>query len=185
MENPSCGRRASGLKCPNNLSPRIRWLRDYYFEGVDRNWNNEFTAWSTGTDWDFQYEELPFYIVPETYAFFPTFRGAFRQGAHVVPLANGFWKWSLPERKAWFVQEVMVNHLPHEILPGDLLAGARFNVQTSTCLTKREAKEYSKLVTGKRGTRQAIKWFHDHGHGNAGVISGHLIRDYPRVLEQG
>ena len=37
------------LKEPLNLSERVRWLRDYYFEGVKRNWNNEFTAWTTGT----------------------------------------------------------------------------------------------------------------------------------------
>ena len=45
------------VKEPANLSPRIRWLRDYYFQGVQRRWNNEFTAWSTGTPWDFQFEE--------------------------------------------------------------------------------------------------------------------------------
>lgn len=42
------------LKQPQNLSERVRWLRDYYFEGVKRKWNNEFTAWTTGTPWDFQ-----------------------------------------------------------------------------------------------------------------------------------
>ena len=173
------------LKEPANLSPRIQWLRDYYFQGLDRPWNNEFTAWTTGTPWDFQYEELPFYIVPETYAFFSTFRGAFRQTARPVALPAGFWSWSLPERKAWFVREVMVRYLPQEILPGDLIAGGRFNVQTSTCLTKREAKAYSKQVTGKGGTREAIKWFHDHGYGNAGVTSGHLIPDYARVIQTG
>ena len=61
------------IKKPENLSPRIQWLRDYYFQGVNRRWNNEATSWTTGTDWDFQYEEISFYIVPETYAFFSTF----------------------------------------------------------------------------------------------------------------
>ncbi len=27
---------------PHNLSPRSKWLRDYYFKGVEREWNNEF-----------------------------------------------------------------------------------------------------------------------------------------------
>jgi hypothetical protein len=67
---------AYAIKTPENLSPRIQWLRDYYFSGVQRPWNNEATSWTTGTPWDFQYEEFNFYIVPETYAFFPTFRGA-------------------------------------------------------------------------------------------------------------
>jgi pyruvate-formate lyase len=102
-----------------------------------------------------------------------------------VTLHPDFWSWSLPERKAWFVQEVMARYLPQEILPGDLIAGARFNVQTSTCLTKSEAREYAKQVYGKGGTRQAIKWFHDHGYGNAGATSGHLIPDYQRAIDHG
>jgi formate C-acetyltransferase len=173
------------IKQPGNLSPRIQWLRDYYFQGLDRAWNNEWTSWTTGAPWDFQYEELPFYIVPETYAFFSTFRASFKQTAQPVALPADFWSWSLPERKAWFVKEVLVNYLPHELLPGDLLAGARFNVQTSACLNKRESKEYDKLVLGKRGTRQAAIWFHDHGYGNAGATSGHLIPDYERVITKG
>jgi hypothetical protein len=46
------------LKQPQNLSERVRWLRDYYFEGVKRKWNNEFTAWTTGMPWDFQFNEM-------------------------------------------------------------------------------------------------------------------------------
>jgi pyruvate-formate lyase len=176
---------AHAIKEPTNLSPRIQWLRDYYFRGLDRAWNNEWVSWTTGTPWDFQYEELPFYIVPESYAFFPTFRAAFKQTARPVELPSAFWSWTIPERKAWFVREVMVNYLPQEILPGDLIAGGRFNVQTSTCLTRREAKEYAKRVYAKGGTRQAVKWFHDHGYGNAGATSGHLIPDYARVIQRG
>jgi pyruvate-formate lyase len=185
MTEARCAPPKYAVKEPRNLSPRIQWLRDYYFEGVDRAWNNEWTSWTTGTPWDFQYEELPYYIVPETYAFFPTFRAAFKQTARPVALHPDFWSWSLPERKAWFVREVMVNYLPQEVLPGDLIAGARFNVQTSTCLTRREAREYGKLVYEKGGTREAVKWFHDHGYGNAGATSGHLIPDYARVLING
>ncbi len=77
------------IKTPTNLSPRIAWLRDYYFQGVDRAWNNEYTSWTTGTPWDFQYNELTFYIVPETYAFLQTFRSAFQQVARPVGLASG------------------------------------------------------------------------------------------------
>lgn len=173
------------IKTPGNLTPRVQWLRDYYFQGVNRNWNNEFTAWTTGTPWDYQYEELSFYIVPETYTFFQTFRSAFKQTAKPVKLHKDFWQWSLPERKAWFLSEVMVHYLPKEILPGDLIAGARFNVVTSSCLTKNEARIYEKLVTGKDGSRQAIIWFHNHGYGNTGATSGHLIPDYQRVIDKG
>ncbi|MFN2212074.1 MAG: pyruvate formate lyase family protein [Anaerolineales bacterium] len=173
------------IKTPSNLSPRIQWLRDYYFQGVARNWNNEYTSWTTGTPWDFQYNELSFYIVPETYAFLQTFRSSFKQAAHLVELHPDFWSWSLPERRAWFNRQVMLCYLPHEILPGDLLAGGRFNVMTSACLTKQEALQRDQQVLGKNGTRAAIIWFHDHGYGNVGATSGHLIPDYGRILREG
>ncbi len=185
MSTETCVPPRVTIKEPSNLSQRIQWLRDYYFQGLERPWNNEWTSWTTGTPWDFQYEELPFYIVPETYAFFSTFRASFKQTAQPVKLPADFWDRSLVERRAWFVKQVMVNYLPHEILPGDLLAGARFNIQTSTCLNKREAKERDRLVLGKNGTRQAVIWFHDHGYGNAGATSGHLIPDYERVIAKG
>jgi formate C-acetyltransferase len=173
------------IKEPKKLSTRIKWLRDYYFEGVKRKWNAEYTSWTTGTPWDFQYNELSFYIVPETYFYIPTFRSSFKQTAKPVKLDADFWKWSLPERRAWFLKEVMVKYLPKEILPGDLLAGARFNVMISHCLTEKETKEYDKLVKGKGGAREAMLWFHNHGYGNCGATSGHLVPGYARVLEHG
>ncbi len=173
------------IKQPGDLSTRVRWLRDYYFEGVKRKWNNEFTSWTTGAPWDFQYNELTFYIVPETYTFFDTFRSSFQQTAKPVRLHPDFWKWSLPERRAWFVKEVMINYLPQEMLPGDLLAGARFNILSSCCLNKREAAAHDRMIYGKNGARAATLWFHNHGYGNAGATSGHLIPDYPSVLQRG
>ena len=96
------------IKQPKNLSDRVRWLRDYYFQGVNRKWNNEYTAWTTGTPWDFQFNEMTFYIVPETYFYIPTFRSSFNQTAVKVDLCPDFWKMSQPERRAWFLREVMV-----------------------------------------------------------------------------
>lgn len=173
------------IKEPKNLSKRITWLRDYYYKGVDRPWNNEFTAWTTGTHWDVQFDEMTFYIVPEAYPFMQTFRSSMQQAARPVKLHPDFWKWSLVERKAWFVKEVMVNYVPQEILPGDLIAGGRFNLQTSKCWTKQEAKLRDKLIYGKKGARASMKWFHDHGYGNSGATSGHLIPGYERALNIG
>jgi formate C-acetyltransferase len=173
------------IKTPTNLSPRIQWLRDYYFQGTKRAWNNEYTSWTTGAPWDFQYNELSFYIVPETYAFLQTFRSSFKQVARRVELHPDFWKWSLPERRSWFNREVMVKYLPKEVLPGDLLAGARFNIMTSACLTEKETRQRDKLVYGPHGTRAAVFWFHNHGYGNVGATSGHLIPDYARIMREG
>ena len=119
------------LKQPYGLSPRVRWLRDYYFEGVKRTWNNQFTCWTTGTPWNVLYDEISYYIVPETYAFLQVFRSSVLQGARPVRLHEDFWTWSLPERRAWFIREVMVEYVPQEILPGDLVAGGRFNILAS------------------------------------------------------
>jgi len=173
------------IKRPHRLSARIRWLRDYYFEGVRREWNNEFTCWTTGTPWDVVFDELSYYIVPETYTFLQTFRSSALQAARPVELHADFWRWTLPERRAWFVREVMVEHVPREILPGDLLAGSRFNILASRCWTKKEARRRDSLVQGADGVRGAVKRFHEHGYGNTGATSGHLIPDHERALRSG
>ena len=107
------------------------------------------------------------------------------QSALPVKLPPDFWSWSLVERRAWFNKEVMVNYVPQEILPGDLIAGARFNLQTSRCWNKDEVARRDKMVLGKKGSRAKMKWFHDHGYGNAGATSGHLIPGYEQVLKIG
>jgi formate C-acetyltransferase len=173
------------IKEPKGLSDRIMWLRNYYFEGCKRNWNNEYTAWSTGTPWDLLYQEMTYYIVPEVYMLLDALGGSYHQAARNIPLRDDFWSLSLVERHAWFLKEVMVNHLPQEILPGDLIAGGRFNVITSTCFSKEERKAYDKKVVSKKGARAQMKWFHDHGYGNAGATSGHLVPGYERVLKTG
>ncbi len=173
------------IKQPFGLSPRIQWLRDYYFRGVARPWNNQFTAWTTGTPWDVVYDELTYYIVPETYAFLQVFRTSARQAARPVPLPADFWSWSLVERRAWFIAEVMVHRVPQEMLPGDLLAGARFNILASRCWNRREAEARDRQILGTCGVREATFWFHRHGYGNAGATSGHLIPDHARALAIG
>lgn len=173
------------VKQPHSLSPRIRRLRDWYFSGVAREWNNEFTCWTTGTPWDVVYDETSYYIVPETYAFFSPFRASALQAARKVDVPRGFWRWSIAERRAWMIREVMVQQVPQEILPGDLLAGARFNILASRCWTRAEARAWTRAIDGPHGARAATKRFHDHGCGNAGATSGHLVPDYARVLAVG
>ena len=174
-----------GLRQPHGLSPRVQWLRDYYFRGLERPWNNEFQCFTTGTAWDVVYDEISYHIVPETFPFLQVFRSSALQAARTLLLPTGFWSWSLPERRAWLVRDVVVNRLPVEVLPGDLLAGGRFNVLVSRGWTRAEARERDRRVSGKGGARDALLWFHRHGYGNAGATSGHLIPDYARVLREG
>ena len=182
MARQTAARRPYALKEPGELSPRIRWLREFYFAGVKRPWNNEFTCWTTGAPWDVVYDETSYYIVPETYAFLQAFGSSALQAARPVPLAADFWRMSLPERRAWLIREVMVRHMPKEVLPGDLIAGARFNMLASRCFTKRESKRRLRRVLRARAE---TKRFHDHGYGNCGATPGHLVPDYPRVLSIG
>ncbi len=175
----------SGVKEPFNLSKRIEWLRDYYFQGDTRAWNNEFSAFTTGTPWDEVFDETSFLIVPEVYSFFPTFRKSFLLAARTIEPPEGFFGLSLPERRAWLIKEAIVNRVPQEILPGDLLAGGRYNVMASRCWSKSEAKSRNESLLGKSGIRKATYEFQDRGYGNCGATSGHLIPDYPRVLKEG
>lgn len=175
----------SRLKEPYHLSDRIQWLRDYYFSGVKRKWNNEFIPLTTGTEWDEIFDEITFYVVPETYTFYQQFVTSTKQTAHKINVPEDFFSWSIAERRAWFIKEAIVNYIPQEILPGDLIAGGRFNVLASRCWSKAEAKQRNAKVTGKSGTRKAIKEYHDRGFGNCGATSAHIIPDYAQVLKEG
>ena len=172
----------NAVKNPGNLSPRVKWLRDYYFQGKTRKWNNEYNSYTTGTSWDTQFDELSYYIVPENYTFLPTFTQSYKQFSEVVEVDDAFWKKSLVERKADFTKKCVVERLPMEILPGDLLCGARFNMMYSMCLTKQQQKKRDKLI---EKARKSAFYIFDHGYGNGGATSGHLIPDYKKIIEKG
>lgn len=173
------------IKQPKNLTPRIKWLRDYYFEGVNRPWNNEYKVFTTGEEHDEIYNELTYYIVPETYTFFTTFQYGLKQIGRKIDLPKDFYKQSIAERRAYFIKEAITNHVPLDILPGDLLCGANFNVFASHCHTKSEAQKRSKILHGKDGLRKRTIEFHDRGFGNCGATSGHLIPDYETIINHG
>ncbi len=170
------------IKQPKNLSPRVQWLRDYFFEGTEREWNNEYNVFTNGNDWDRCFDELSYYIVPETKAFFQPFTTGFVASGKVVPVDKDFFKLSIVERKALYEKEIIINQIPKEILPGDLLCGARFNAMYSMCLTKKEAKEREKMVLN---ARKEICYLIEHGYGNAGATSGHLVPDYAKIVKSG
>lgn len=176
---------SSKIKVPKNLSPRIKWLRDYYYKGRDRKWNNEFMSFSTGAPWDVCYDELQYYHHSyEALRSADSTVASFNQAAsaHIVPVPEGFYDQSIVERKAWFTKEVMVNHVPQEILPGDLLAGARFNLRISRCWSKEETEERNKLI---RDAREKHMEYNMRGFGNCGPVSGHLIPNHEKIIKDG
>lgn len=170
------------VKQPKILSPRVKRLRDYYFEGADRAWNNEANTFSNGRDWDQCYDELSYYIVPETKATFQTTAAGYLAASKIIPVEDSFFDLSLVERRALYEKDIIVNQMPKEILPGDLLCGARFNAAFSLCLTEKESEQREKMVLQ---ARKEVLYLIDHGYGNAGATSGHLVPDYGKIIRNG
>jgi formate C-acetyltransferase len=173
------------IKEPSNLSERIRGLRDFYFRGIEREWNNEFRPFTTGAAWDRNYNEITYYVVPETYTFFRTFNQGCLQGAVKIPAPPDFYEKTIAERRAWFIKKAMVDYVPQELLPGDLLCGAVFNLAASHCLSEEESRRKDNIVSGKRGLTKRTIEFHDRGYGNCGPTSGHIIPGYERAVKYG
>jgi formate C-acetyltransferase len=176
---------------PHDLSPRSKWLRDYFFKGFEREWNNQFSPFTTGTDWDIVLNEGDFYNSPEAIYYIQilgkndkgVFASSFRSMAETVEMPSKFWELSLPERRTTFFEEVILNYIPQEIISeNDLIAGGRFNTQLSKCFNKDEAKEYWKKNIRNR---EAFFKFHKSGFGNVGAIQGHLIPDYETIVKRG
>ena len=173
---------------PHDLSPRSKWLRDYYFKGNEREWNNQYMPFTTGTEWDLIFEESNMYIVPGAHLYVGNkgkgvFESCFRSMAIPVKLPENFWKLSLPERRIIFFEEVMLNYIPHEIISeNDLIGGGRFHTQLSKCFTKKEAKQFWKK---NLKIRKAVFKFHHSGFGNLGAVGGHIIPDHETIIKKG
>ncbi|MHA1821768.1 MAG: pyruvate formate lyase family protein [Promethearchaeota archaeon] len=173
---------------PHNLSERNQWLRDYYFKGVNREWNNEYMSFSTGIDDDLIWAEMDYYIVPETYFYMGqklkvgVYGESLRNMAQKIEMDEEFYKLSIPERRIKFFEKVVVDYIPHEIIGPELLCGARFNVQISKCLNQKELKKFYKETLK---TRRAVFEYHNFGFGNAGATSGHIIPNYEGIVKHG
>ena len=173
---------------PHHLSKRSKWLRDYYFKGVDREWNNQYISFTTGTDWDLIWTESDYYVTPEVYFYIGNkgkgvFEGCLRSIAVPVTLPEGFWDLSLPERRIKFFGTVMLDYVPNEIISEyDLIAGGRFNTQLSHCLTKEETKKFWKT---NLKNRKKLYAYQKTGFGNCGATGGHLIVSHETIINKG
>jgi pyruvate-formate lyase len=173
---------------PHDLSPRSKWMREYYFKGSKREWNNQYMPFTTGTDWDIIWNETDYYVAPEVHFYIGNkgkgvFESSLRSMAAPVTLPVDFWKLSLQERRITFFEEVMLNYIPQEIISeNDLIAGGRFNAQLSKCFTEKEAKAYWKKNIQ---SRNSFFKYHKTGFGNLGATAGHIIPDYEDVVKKG
>ncbi len=167
----------------DRLSPRIRKLREEYYSIADRPYfRNEVMPFTTGMEWDEVWSPVNWGIIPELVPFMGAFSESLRVMAREVELPGGFWEQSLLMRRALFFREVCRNYLPVQILEGELIVGGQFNTALSKCHDRKEAKRWHKDVDKwwKKGTE-----INELGLGNTGAVPGHLIPDYPRVLERG
>jgi trans-4-hydroxy-L-proline dehydratase len=172
----------------HDLLPRSKWLRNYYFLGTERKWNNEYMSFTTGTEWDIIWNEGDYYIAPEMHTYIGekgkgVFESSLRSMAQKVDLPKDFWDLSLPERRTIFFEKVMLEYIPKEIISkNDLLAGGRFNVQLSKCLNENETEKFWKM---NLKIREKFFKYHKSGFGNAGATGGHLIPNYETIVKKG
>lgn len=165
------------------LTPRVKRLRDEYFSFYDRDYfRNEVLSFTTGTEWDAVFSPLNWGVVPETYPFLTAMADTLLAAATVVPVPDGFWRAGLPLRRAMFLNAVVGQSLPVQILEGELIVGAQYATALSRSLTREEAAPHAKATAA---CVKALKRLHNEGLGNMGAVPGHLIPDYPKVLRLG
>lgn len=164
------------------LSPRVRRLREQYWDFYRREYRNEVRAYTCGTSWDQVYAPWSWTNVPEMSIFQEGAKRYLLAAATPVRLPSGSWQEPLVVRRALFFKRVVEEHLPVQILDGELIVGSHFSTALSRTLTRREARAYARL---ERRFLQDEHRLNNVGVGNCGAVPGHLIPDYPRVLQHG
>ena len=164
------------------LSPRVRQLREQYFDFYQRDYTNEVQAYTTGQPWDQVYAPWNWTNVPEMMMFFDGAKAYLLADAKKVELPSGFWDEPLVVRRALFFKRVVEAHLPVQILDGELVVGSHFSTALSRSLTRSEAREFRRL---EEPFLQQVRHLDEVGVGNCGAVPGHLIPDYPKVLRRG
>ncbi len=165
-----------------NLSSRVKKLREHFYSFHDREETNEPYAFTTGTDWDEVYSVHDWSNEPAIYPFMPSIDQTLKAMAIKVDLPEGYWDHGLTMRRAIFFHEVMTKYMPTIILEGELIVGFNFNTALSKSLNKSESSVRNKGMA---------KWFkevsrmNEHGIGTASSIPGHLIPNYAKVMKIG
>jgi len=166
----------------NELSERVKKLRNHFYSFSEREETNEPLAFTTGTDWDEVYSTHDWANEPAIYPFFPSINATLQAMAIPIQLTENYFDYGLPKRRALFFHEVMTKHMPITILDGELIVGFNFNTALSKSLTKSETKTRNKEME---------KWFDEAkrlnavGVGTAASIPGHVIPNYAKVMRLG
>jgi pyruvate formate-lyase/glycerol dehydratase family glycyl radical enzyme len=165
-----------------SLAPRIRKLRDEYFDYDNRNYfRNEMIPYTTGKPWDAVFVPHYWTTVPEENDFLKPICESLLALSQKVDLPGNFWDEPLVVRRAIFFQQVL-KAIPVQILEGELIVGGQFNTALSLCLNQTEATEWKKEED--EFVKKEINLC-NLGVMNCGSIPGHIIPNYPRVLREG
>jgi formate C-acetyltransferase len=166
----------------NNLSDRVKRLREHFYSFYDRSETNEPISFTTGTEWDEVYSTHDWANEPAIYPFFASINATLQAMAIPVTLPDDYWNNGLAMRRAIFFHEVMTKYMPVTILDGELIVGFEFNTALSRSLNKSETKVRNKEMN---------KWFDEAkrlnsvGIGTASCVPGHLIPNYAKVMKIG
>ena len=182
MVETTCEKRSDIWNPSDDLSPRVKKLRQEYFSFNKRDFRNEVMAFTTGEPGDVLFSSIQWGVAPEVFIFAKGIQDTLTATATKVEMPEGFWKKSIAGRKAEFFAQVIKKHLPVRILDGELIVGAQFNTALSKALTPVEAKEWRRRE--KKWYRKNLKMI-AFGLGNCGAIPGHLIPDYPTIIQIG
>jgi len=177
----SCGTNVK-IWSPQNLSKRVKKLRDEYFNFYEREFKNEVQSFTSGVEWDQVWSLIKFAVAPEVYFLGNSFENALLSTAKKVELPDGFWELPLVIRKATFFDKVMSKEISVDILNGELIIGGQFNTALSKCLTKEEREIHKNMES--KFIRQ-LKEINDLALGNCGPTPGHIIPNYPKILKIG
>jgi len=165
------------------LSERVKKLRDEYFSYNDRGYfRNEVIPFISRRDNDALWSSYHWGVSPEIHITFPSFESTLQSLGRMVPLPDDFWNEPRVIRRAKFFAEVIRKHLPVKILDSELIVGAQFNAALSKTFNDEEYKEWRARERKWFKTYRKLDFF---GVGNCGAVPGHIIPDYPRVLQEG
>ena len=164
------------------LSGRVKKLRQEYFSFVEREFRNETMPFTTGEDDDIMFSPHNWGVAPEVFILSRAFKDTLRALAKKVELPGVFWDEPLVKRQAIFFAEVVSKRLPARILEGELIVGGQFNTSLSKCFNDAERKEWERLE--KKWYRSNL-FMNAFGIGNCGAIPGHLIPNYKKPLQIG
>jgi pyruvate formate-lyase/glycerol dehydratase family glycyl radical enzyme len=165
------------------LSKRVQRLREEYFSWHERDhFRNEVLSFTTGESDDIVFSPHQWGVAPEVFIFSSSLQDTLSALATKVELPEGFWAEPLPVRRAMFFREVLSRHLPVRILEGELIVGSYFNTALSRTLNPEETKEWQRQEKNYKRKNLFMNVF---GIGNCGAIPGHIIPDYPSVLQKG